>query len=302
MGVLVAFQSKVNAELAGYVGGGLPAAVISFGTGLVLLLVVLAFRADMRSGLAGLPGHVRSGSLRWWYLLGGVGGAWLVTTQGLVVVSVGVTVFMVAVVAGQVTGSLGVDRAGLSPAGVLPVSGQRGIAAGLALVAVALGGWSPQGSAVSWVVLLAVSAGLGISVQQAVNARVSVAARSPMVAATVNFTVGFTALVLVFGVLVAFGAAHFGEWPTQWWLYLGGPAGVAFIALAAWAVRGLGVLVFSLLAIAGQLLGAVLTDLVLPTPGGSLGWPQWVGLALVALAVWLAAFRGIVRPGATLDR
>lgn len=302
VGVLVAFQSKINAELAGFVGGGLPAAAISFGTGLILLLVLVAIRPEVRSGVAGLPGHVRAGRLRAWYLLGGLGGAWLVTTQGLVVVPVGVTIFMVSVVAGQVTGSLGVDRIGLSPAGVLPVTRQRGIASALALVAVGFGGWSPNGGSVSWVVLLAVSAGLGISVQQAVNARVSVAAQSPTVAATVNFVVGFTALALVFAVLVLLGAAEFGHWPAQWWLYLGGPAGVAFIALAAWAVRGLGVLAFSLLAIAGQLVGAVVTDLVFPAADSVLGWPQWFGLALIAVAVWLAALRRDPRPDATLDR
>lgn len=287
----MAFQSKINAELSGYVGGGLPAAAISFGTGLLLLLAVVAARRDVRTGLVRLRAGVRDRALPGWHLLGGLGGAWLVTTQGLVVVPVGVTIFMVAVVAGQVTGSLGVDRIGLSPAGVLPISPQRAVAAGLALVAVAFGGWSPDGGAVSWVVLLAVSAGLGISVQQAVNARVSVAAKSPMVAATVNFTVGFTALFAVFCLLLAVGAAEFGTWPTQWWLYLGGPAGVAFIALAAWAVRGLGVLAFSLLGIAGQLLGAVVTDLVWPGAEQTLGWPQWVGLALIAVAVWLAALR-----------
>ena len=53
---------------------------------------------------------------------------------------------------------------------------------------------------------------------------------------------------------------------------------MAFIALAAWAVRGVGVLVFGLLSIAGQLLGSVILDLAAPAEGdpsaGRSGWPS----------------------------
>ncbi len=136
VGIMVAVQSRINAELAHYVGSGLVAAAISFGTGLVLAWAILASRAPLRTALAAPHGILRSGRLKWWHLLGGLGGAWLVTTQGLVVPSVGVTVFTVGVVAGQVSGSLLVDRAGLSPAGRLPVNARRVLAAGVALTAV----------------------------------------------------------------------------------------------------------------------------------------------------------------------
>ena len=116
VGVLVAVQSRINAELAGYVGGGLIAAAISFGTGLVLAAVLILSRRQLRNAFAAIPSLVRAGRLQWWQLLGGVGGAWLVTTQGLVVGAVGVTVFTIGVVAGQVGGSLVVDRAGLRTA------------------------------------------------------------------------------------------------------------------------------------------------------------------------------------------
>ncbi|MEZ5159170.1 MAG: hypothetical protein R2687_10095, partial [Candidatus Nanopelagicales bacterium] len=63
-------------------------------------------------------------------------------------------------------------------------------------------------------------------------------------------------------------------------------------ALAALAVRGVGVLVFGLLSIAGQLLGSVILDLVTPTDGVTFGWPQWVALALIALATFIATNPG----------
>ncbi|MCU0296219.1 MAG: DMT family transporter [Candidatus Nanopelagicales bacterium] len=288
VGALVAWQSRINAELATAVGGGFLAAAISFGTGLILVGLVVVLRPRLRRSVTLIPTAVRSGGLRAWHLLGGLGGAWLVTTQGLVVTVVGVTIFTIAVVAGQVSGSLLVDRAGLSPAGRMPVTRNRAVAALVALGAVALA--SVQGGQVglSLVVLLAVSAGLGISVQQAINARVAVATHQPLTATLVNFIVGFTALILICVVLLATGVADFAGWPTQWWLYLGGPIGVTFIALAAWAVRRVGVLVFGLLSIGGQLLGSVAMDLVAPTGQTTLGWLQWLGLLLIAAAVALA--------------
>ncbi len=295
VGTMVAVQSRINAELAAHVGSGLVAATISFGTGLVLAWGILAGRAPLRAAMAALPAILRSGRLKWWHVLGGIGGAWLVTTQGLVVPSVGVTVFTVGVVAGQVSGSLLVDRAGLSPAGKLPVNARRVLAAGVALTAVVVSGLHAGIHAVSWIVLLAVSAGFGIAVQQAVNGRVASVSGEPMVATGVNFIVGFSALLLASAVAIGAGAISLGSLPGQWWLYLGGPIGVAFIALAAWAVRGVGVLIFGLLSIAGQLLGSVFMDLVAPTGSASFGWSQWASLALVVLAVLIATNPGARR-------
>ena len=140
VGVLVALQSRINAELSQYVGGGVIAAAVSFGTGLVLAWVIVSSRAPLRASVAALPGLLRDRRLKWWQVLGGLGGAWFVTTQGLVVPATGVTVFTIGVVAGQVTGSLLVDRAGLRSAGHLPISGGRVVAAVVALAAVVVSG------------------------------------------------------------------------------------------------------------------------------------------------------------------
>ena len=109
-----------------------------------------------------------------------------------------------------------------------------------------------------------------------------------MPAAVVNFVVGFT--VLFFAVLVGIvaGILEVASFPADPFLYLGGPIGLAFIALAAWAVRGLGVLLFGLLSIAGQLAGGLTLDLLFPSADLVLGPPAWLGLILVILAVWLA--------------
>ncbi len=288
VGVLVALQSRINSELSERVGAGVLGAAISFGTGLILIAVIVASRATYRQAAAGIPGLVRSGRLHFWQLLGGLGGAWLVTTQGIVVTVVGVTTFTIGVVAGQVTGSLLVDRYGLSPAGRLLVTPNRAVAAAVAFVAVVFSGMHGGAFGLSLVVLLALSAGFGIAVQQGINAQVAVATRQPLAATLVNFIVGCTGLFTVSGIALATGLVSFGGWPPEWWLYLGGPIGVTFIALAAWAVRGVGVLVFGLLSIAGQLLGSVLLDLFAPAHTSTFGWPQWVGLGLIGVAVLLA--------------
>nr|MDQ4007741.1 DMT family transporter [Actinomycetota bacterium] len=105
-------------------------------------------------------------------------------------------------------------------------------------------------------------AGAGAAWQQAFNGRVSVVG-GPFAAAWLNFFVGttlltaFAAFTLVAGGEVTAPPAT----PTAWWLYVGGALGVVFISAAAVLVRLLGVLVFGLAAIAGQVITALLLDL-----------------------------------------
>lgn len=289
-GALVSAQSKINSELSERVGGAFEAAWISFFVGLLLVGLIAVTIQPVRRALVDIPRIVRSGKLSWWQLIGGIGGAWLVTTQGIVVPLVGVTLFMVSVVAGQVVGSLLVDRIGLSPAGSLPVSAARAVAALLASIAVLAAAWprlSGDGE-VSWVLIAAIVAGAGTSAQQAINSQVAVRTGQPFAATTVNFIIGVVALTIVLGIQATLAGPLQGGLPSEIWLYLGGPIGVIFIALAAWAVGPLGVLAFGLLAIAGQLIGAVAIDFVFPTgPGPS--WLTLVGLSLVGVAVLLAA-------------
>lgn len=294
VGAAIAVQSRVNAELATRVGSGLEAAVVSFGSGLLLLCVAIAAVPRLRSGVPRLAAEVAGGRVRWWQLVGGLAGAWFVATQGMAVPLVGVAVFTVGFVAGQTASALLVDRAGLGPAGRRPVTGLRVAAAGLAVVAVAVavsdrvGG----GAASWWPALLAVSAGVGNAAQQAVNGRVAVAAREPLVAAGVNFLVGTAALVVAFGLGAVAGWVVVTPLPAgPWWLYAGGAVGVVFIAGAAWVVRPLGVLLFALFSILGQLGVALLLDLWAPTPGAALGWQLVAGAALAGVAVVVAGVR-----------
>jgi bacterial/archaeal transporter family-2 protein len=297
VGGLTALQARINGQLAVELGNGLQAAVWSFGSGLVLLAVLVAAVPAIRAGIARVPRAIRSGELKWWQALGGVLGGTFVGVQTATVPLLGVAVFTVAVVAGQSSSSLIVDRAGLGPAGVQPVTVRRVVSAVLAVVAVTIAVsarlGAPDFSVVA--VVAAFTAGVLIAVQQAINGRTSRAAGNPMSATFLNFVFGTTALGVAFGAMWAWTGSGPAPLPSgSWWIYLGGVIGVAFIAIAAWAVPLVGVLLFALLTIAGQLAGALLLDVAAPTSGTQLSWTLVVGVLLAFVAILVAA-RGRVR-------
>jgi transporter family-2 protein len=116
-----------------------------------------------------------------------------------------------------------------------------------------------------------------------------------MSATFLNFVFGTTALGVAFGAMWAWTGSGPAPLPSgSWWIYLGGVIGVAFIAIAAWAVPLVGVLLFALLTIAGQLAGALLLDVAAPTSGTQLSWTLVFGVLLAFVAVLVAA-RGRVR-------
>lgn len=297
VGLLNAIQSRMNGGLAAEWGSPVIAAVWSFGTGLIALSVAVAVMPSVRRGLREVIVALRTSRLKWWQLAGGLCGAVFVIAQSATVPVIGVAAFTVGVVAGQATNSLVVDRFGLGPRGVIPVTPQRCAAAIVAVVAVAVavsGRWSaPEGIPVL-PVLTAFGAGLFTAVQQALNGRVTQQSGSAISATWVNFLLGLTVLAAVLGTAVWAGRVDVGPLGgAAPWLYASGVVGVVFIALAAWAVPRIGVLVTALLAVAGQLTSALLLDLLLPTSGTAVTLGLVAGLALAFLAVWLG-FRGRV--------
>ncbi len=297
----MAVQSRINGELGRRLDDGVLAALLSFGSGLLLLAVVVLLAPPVRRGLLRVGRDLRRGALRPWQLLGGLGGATLVASQGLTVATLGVAVFSVAVVAGQLGAALVVDRVGLGPAGASPLTARRLLGAGLALIAVVVAVSDAFGApAVLALAVLPLLAGAAISWQQAVNGRVAVAG-GPLPAAFVNFVVGTTALAVAAGaVRLLRGPAL--ALPSEPWLYVGGAVGVAFIATAAVVVRVIGVLLLSLGIVAGQVLGALAVDIVAPA-GRSVTPVTVVGavLALLAVAVAVSRDRGGARGQAASD-
>lgn len=290
-GALTAVQSRINGQLAGALDDAFTAAAISFGSGLVILLVSLAIWRPGRAGFARVGGALRERRLAWWMVLGGLSGAWFVTTQGLSSGVVGVAVFTVAIVAGQTIGGIVFDLIGLGPGGRRPLTVTRVIGAALALAAI---GWAVSGQLAHevplWLMLFPFLAGIAVGWQQAVNGRVKIEADSALTATVLNFAVGTAALVVV--MLVHAAIAGWPEsLPEEPWLYAGGAIGCIFIAGQAALVRMVGVLLLALCGVAGQLAAALALDLLLPTGGRAVDLATVGGTALALVAVVVASIR-----------
>ncbi|MGW4717039.1 DMT family transporter [Nocardia sp. NPDC004260] len=298
IGAGVAVQGRINGALGARLEDGIAAATISFGVGLVVLGVAFAVSGRLRDGGRRVRLALAEGRLRPWQLLGGLCGAFFVACQGLTVAAIGVTAFTVATVAGQLLSSLAVDRLGLGPSGRTPVTGVRLVGAALGVAAVLVAGFGHhratgglsvpdalRGMPTVLLIALPALAGIGLAWQQAVNGKVG-AVGGAMSAAMVNFCVGLAALLVIEAVVIATsgGPAAF---PTEPWLYTGGFIGVAFIALAALAVRWIGVLLLGLTSVAGQLLASLVLDVLTPTSAG-LSATAIVGCVLTLVAVAIA--------------
>ncbi|MFD6398777.1 DMT family transporter [Nocardia sp. NPDC060249] len=292
IGAGVAVQGRINGALGVRLADGIAAATISFGTGLIALLIAFAVSPALRAGVTEVRAAVSERRLAPWQLLGGLCGAFFVAAQGLTIAAIGVTAFTVAVVAGQLLSSLVVDRLGLAPNGRTPITPWRLVAAALGITGVVLsaGGSSGPGTVATGVpdipallIVLPALAGIGLAWQQAVNGRVG-ATGGPFTAALINFGVGLTALLLLdLYTLATTGLPT--EFPTDLLLYTGGLIGVAFIALAAVTVGLIGVLLLGLTSVAGQLVAAMVLD----AADGRLSPTTVVSCAIVLAAVVVAS-------------
>lgn len=265
-GALVAVQARINGELGDRLGDGLRsgalAATISFGSGLVLLTLLVLAAPSVRRGVGSLRQGLVTHRIRPYELLGGLGGAFFVATQGITVGTIGVALFIVAFTAGQSASSLLVDHLGWSPHGRHAVALPRVVAALLAVVAVVLTAGERLLDDAELIIalyaLLAFAAGTLQAVQQALNGRVAAVAGS-WATTWNNFCVG-TAGLLVFFAVSLMSEGELASLPRTPWLYLGGVCGIGFIWIASWTVRIHGVLVLGLCMIAGQVLTAELID------------------------------------------
>lgn len=290
-GAGIALQSRINGELGSRLSDGVTAAVISFGSGLLILIVAMAIRPAGRRGLARVTTALRSRELPWWYVAGGAAGAFLVLSQGVAAAVLGVALFTVSVVAGQTVSGLVLDRVGLGPGGRRPITPARLTGAIIALAAVTWAVSSQFGGGVPvWLMLLPLIAGLGLGWQQAVNGQVRVVAESALTATFINFAVGTTVLLVLMAVDWSIRGLP-NPLPAEPWLYAGGAIGCVFIATAALLVRVTGVLLLGLATVAGQLVTALLLDVFAPTSTQPVAFSTIGGTLLALVAVAVASVR-----------
>ena len=291
-GVGIALQSRVNGELGQQLGNGQVAALVSFGSGLIIVSVVMLFVRSGRQGEVRLFREMRAGRFPWVFAIGGAVGAFFVLTQGLVAGVAGVALFTVAVVAGQTLSGTLLDRRGLGTMPARAITWRRVLGAALALGAVVLGASTQlRGDVPVWLLLLPFIAGLGIAWQQAVNGQVREASRSVLTATFNNFVVGtavLTLIVLIWSLWTGWPP----DWPANPILYIGGAIGLVFIAVGALVVRTTGALLLGLCTIAGQLAASVVLDLVIPVPGHTLTLTAVLAAGIALVAVLVASLPG----------
>ncbi len=296
VGITSVVQARSNGELALVTGDAFLTGVISLTTGLAILVVIVAVRGPSRRALIHeVPAALRDGRLRWWHFLGGIGGALYIGSQAVTVPLLGVAVFTVSYVAGVTGMSLLVDRWGFGPGGSRAVSRRRVLSAiGTTLaVALAVSGRLLSGDLVWWAVGAVIVAGGVVATQLALNGTVAQRTGDPFPAALINFALALVLLLIGLGIEHLIGH-RWAPPPAPWdqpLLWLGGITGVLYISVAAVLVRPLGVLLFGLLTIAGQLTGSLLSDLLLPTPGTVVSWQLVAGVVLAGAAVAFAAIR-----------
>lgn len=287
-GVLMALQSRVNGQLSHTLGFPVQAALWSFGSGLVVLLAIMALPSQ-RVGLARTVRAIRSGELTWWVLLAGVFGAVLVIVQSSVVPLVGVALFSVSVVAGQTLGGLITDAVGMGPGGVRRASARRVVGSLAALTGVAVAASSAGLGTLGWPAALAVVAGVGTSVQSAWNGRTTLRSQVPLATTTINFAVGTIVIVVAFAAQLRLGERQAVSLHGPWWVWWGGLLGLVFVAITTVVVRHIGVLVFTLVALVTQLVSALVLDLFTADLAAS-GWQRVLGICLTGVGAAVAGF------------
>ncbi|MDJ0319742.1 DMT family transporter [Pseudarthrobacter sp. PS3-L1] len=295
-GLAIPVQGRINGALGVKLDDGIAAALVSFSTGLLLMAVICLVLPRGRAGASRIIPALREREFPRIYALAGAIGGLFVFAQSFTVGILGVALFTVAAVTGQTVSGLLVDRLGLGPAGRKRVTGIRVVGCILTVAAVA---WavSPRlgaatGSegglgALILPLLLPILAGFMMSFQQAMNGTATVHYGTPLAATLMNFIAGATVLWIAWGIkAVVAGVGN--PLPGEWWYYLGGPMGCVFIGLGALLVRSLGVLVTGLGMIAGQLLGSLALDLIVPSPGTVIAPATILGTLLTLVAIVLA--------------
>lgn len=112
--------------------------------------------------------------------------------------------------------------------------------------------------------LIALVSGMGVALQAGVNGKLRFTLGSPVLASIISFLVGTLALVAAYIITVSVGAqtappiTNFKH--TSWWMWIGGLLGAIYVFTTIIAAPRIGIANMLSLAIAGQIIMAVLLD------------------------------------------
>jgi len=287
-GAMIALQARANGELSHRLDNGLQAALVSFGSGLLIILLITPFSRHIKEGIRNLKVAIAHKEIARWKLLAGALGGSFVAIQTQIVPLIGVAIYSVASIAGQTAMSLVVDRIGLTGGGKKLISPRRVMAAVLTVVAVLVSVWDRiDADNLSMIAVTAgCIAGAVVGVQRALNGQINEHSHQSFTTSLLNFITGTTFLVILILTCVALGKNDLSPLPAgPWWIYTGGVIGVIYIAFTSTIVQHLGVLTFTLFSVGGQLAASLIIDLVSPTDGVSVSSYLITGLAMTYIGV-----------------
>ena len=287
-GILIALQARANGELSHQLGNGLEAALVSFGSGLIIIVLISVFNPSIKEGIRNLREAVQEKKIARWKLFAGMlGGTW-VAVQTHIVPLIGVAIFSVASIAGQATASLIVDRIGLTGGGKKLLSKRRVAAALITVLAVLLSVLDrlDASNLSKFAVFLGVVTGALGGIQRAMNGEINEYSHQSFTTSLLNFIMGTTFLVVLLIVMILAKRIELVPLPSgPWWIYTGGVIGVIYIAFSSTIVQHLGVLNFTLFSVGGQLVGSLAIDVLYPTDGVQISAYLISGIVMTYLGV-----------------
>jgi transporter family-2 protein len=287
-GILIAMQARANGELSHRMGNSIEAALVSFGSGLILISIISIFTPSIRNGMKNLKTAVSRKEIPVWTLFAGMLGGSFVAVQTQIVPIVGVAIYSVASIAGQTATSLLVDRIGLTGGGKKQITAKRVTAAAVTVLAVLVSVFDriDARNLSLFAVLFGCFAGCIVGVQRALNGQINESTKQSFATSWLNFIMGTTFLFIFLSIGVLINRSELVPLPAgPWWMYMGGTIGVIYIAFTSTIVQHLGVLTFTLISVGGQLVGSLLIDLYSPTEGVQISAYLVTGIVMTYIGV-----------------
>jgi len=287
-GVMIAMQARANGELAYRTGNSLEAALVSFGSGLVIISIIALFNPSIKEGISNLRTALSRKEIARWKLFAGALGGSFVAIQTQIVPLIGVAIYSVASIAGQTAASLVVDRIGITGGGKKVITGRRVSAATITVAAVLVSVIDRiDAKNLSIIAVLAgCIAGAVVGFQRALNGEINEYSHQSFTTSLLNFITGTSLLVILILIGLATNQMSLVALPTgPWWIYTGGLIGIFYIAFTSTIVQHLGVLTFTLFSVGGQLVGSLVIDFLLPTSGVHVSAYLITGIVMTYLGV-----------------
>jgi transporter family-2 protein len=285
---MIALQARANGELSHRLNNGLQAALVSFGSGLLIIFVITLFNSTIKEGIKNLRTAVANKEIARWKLFAGALGGSFVAIQTQIVPLIGVAIYSVASIAGQTAMSLVVDRIGLTGGGKKLISPRRVLAAVLTVLAVLVSVWDriDANNLSMFAVTAGGIAGAIVGIQRALNGQINEYSHQSFTTSLLNFITGTSFLLILIVAGLILGRNELSPLPSgPWWIYTGGVIGVIYIAFTSTIVQHLGVLTFTLFSVGGQLVGSLIIDLVSPTDGVSVSAYLVTGIVMTYAGV-----------------